>query len=76
MLEHQCCEWFLKDLKARSIKIDPTDISTHLALCPRFKVEINAMQRRVNHQETIRSIVRSIKSDVIEGDGWNLKDVT
>ena len=33
-------------------------------------MEINAVERRVNRQQTIRSIVKSAK-----GDGWNPKDV-
>ena len=33
------------------------------------------MERRVNRQQTIRSIVRSIESAAVEGNGWNPKDV-
>ena len=51
------------------------DVFTHPALCVRLEVEINAMQRQVNCQETIRSIIRFVESDVAEGDGCNSKDM-
>ena len=61
---------------ARLIEINPMNVFTHHDMCARLEVEINAMERHVNRQQTIKSMIRSTESDAAKDDGWNPKDVT